>query len=305
LKNRLKMTQTPHDQFAKQVLEGLLEPFGRVGLNRPIVSEPRAADVWFVPIADAGDMDALGFLGQMAQTTCLLEPFRNAIQREDVLSCVGKLADLRAELRRKAKRDRMSLKTSQLPRLWVLTPTASKGLLREFSGEDAAVWTAGFYFSTKTFVTGLVVIHQLPAVAETLWLRLMGRGQVQAKAITELIALPWNHPFKLHALERLAVLRVNLELRQNLNRDEQELAMNLSPAYLEWRESTLQAGRQEGRQETLQVEIRGLLEAKFGALDGALEALVSPLIELSSVERSRLILQSSRDELLSWSEGRM
>jgi hypothetical protein len=61
------MTQTPHDQFAKQVLERLLEPFGRVGLNRPIVSEPRAADVWFVPNTDAGDMEALGLLGQMAQ----------------------------------------------------------------------------------------------------------------------------------------------------------------------------------------------------------------------------------------------
>jgi hypothetical protein len=79
--------------------------------------------------------------------------------------------------------------------------------------------------------------------------------------------------------------------------------MKLSLAYLEWRESTLQEGRQEGRQETLQDNIRGLLEAKFGALDGELEALVAPLMELSSVERSRLILQSSRDELLAWSEG--
>jgi hypothetical protein len=75
--------------------------------------------------------------------------------------------------------------------------------------------------------------------------------------------------------------------------------MNLSPAYLEWRESTLQAGRQEAAQD----EIRGLLEAKFGALDDALELLVAPLMELSSVERSRLILQSSRDELLAWLAG--
>jgi hypothetical protein len=60
------------------------------------------------------------------------------------------------------------------------------------------------------------VIHQSPVVAKTLWFRLMGRGQVRAEAIAELIALPWNHPFKLHALERLAVLQINLELRQNL-----------------------------------------------------------------------------------------
>jgi hypothetical protein len=35
--------------------------------------------------------------------------------------------------------------------------------------------------------------------------------------------------------------------------------MNRSPAYLEWREATLQ----EGQQETLQNETRGLLEAKL------------------------------------------
>jgi hypothetical protein len=304
------MTQTPHDQFAKQVLEGLLEPFGRVNLNRPIVSEPRAADVWFVPNSDRTlnssreGMEVLGMLGQMIQTACLLEPFRNAIQREQILACVGELADLRAELYRKAKREHTSLSTTQLPSLWILTPTASKGLLKEFSPGDSSLWTPGFYFSTKTFATQLVVVHHLPAIPSTLWLRLMGRGIVQTSAIAELIALPWNHPFRLHALERLAVLRINLERRDNLNRDEQELAMNLSPAYLEWREATFQEGRQEGRQETLRVEIRSLLEAKFGELDGALEQLITPLAQLSSLERSRLILQSSREALQRWLEAR-
>jgi hypothetical protein len=124
----------------------------------------------------------------------------------------------------------------------------------------------------------------------------MGRGSVQTRAIAELIALPRNHPFKSHDLERLAVLRVNLGLRQNLNKNDQELVMNLSPAYLEWREATRQEGRQEERQEATQ----GLLKAKFGELDRALEQVVMPLTQLSAEERSRLILQSSREDLLAW-----
>jgi hypothetical protein len=86
--------------------------------------------------------------------------------------------------------------------------------------------------------------------------------------------------------------------RDELDRDEQELLRNLSPAYLEWREVTLQAGRQEA----LLDAIRGLLEAKFEAVDSALAQIVIPLMRLSAVERSRLILQSSREELLAWLE---
>ncbi|MCU0567822.1 MAG: hypothetical protein MUF49_14630 [Oculatellaceae cyanobacterium Prado106] len=74
--------------------------------------------------------------------------------------------------------------------------------------------------------------------------------------------------------------------------------MNLSPVYLEWHETTFQEGRQEGRQESDQDNIRGLLEARFGVLDGDLEQIVVPLMGLAVVERSRLILQSSREELL-------
>ncbi|MCU0569867.1 MAG: hypothetical protein MUF49_25250 [Oculatellaceae cyanobacterium Prado106] len=296
------MTQTPHDRFAKQVLEGFLEPFGQVVLNRPIVGEPRAADVWFVPHPQPEGIEALGVLGRMAHKPCLIEPFRNPIQRRDILSCVGKLADLHAELTRKAKRNKIPLKTLKLPRLWILTPTASKGLLQEFppKAKDITTWGTGFYFSPPTFDTGIVVINQLPRVPETLWLRLMGRGQVQSDAIAELISLPRDHPFRLHALERLSVLRFNLELRQNLRKGEQELAMNLSPAYLEWREAMLREARQEAHQAGRQEEIRGMLEAKFGSLDDSLEQLLDPLMTLSAVERSRLILQSSREELLAW-----
>ena len=48
---------------------------------------------------------------------------------------------------------------------------------------------------------GFVVIHQLPGTEETLWLRLLGKGRVQEKAISELKNLPANHPKKNNILE--------------------------------------------------------------------------------------------------------
>jgi hypothetical protein len=46
----------------------------------------------------------------------------------------------------------------------------------------------------------LVVINQLPATADTLWLRLLGKGQTQHQAIAEVLALPRESPSRLLVL---------------------------------------------------------------------------------------------------------
>jgi hypothetical protein len=47
-----------------------------------------------------------------------------------------------------------------------------------------------------------------------------------------------------------------------------------------------------------------LLRVRFGELDEALSRLVDALLQLSPAESSRLLLESSRDELLSRLEER-
>lgn len=37
---------------------------------------------------------------------------------------------------------------------------------------------------------GFIAVHQLPKTPETLWLRLLGKGNVQQQAIQEVMALP-------------------------------------------------------------------------------------------------------------------
>ncbi|MFB2939171.1 hypothetical protein ACE1B6_28300 [Aerosakkonemataceae cyanobacterium BLCC-F154] len=78
--------------------------------------------------------------------------------------------------------------------------------------------------------------------------------------------------------------------------------MNLTPAYLEWRENTLREGMREGIQEGSLQERRlvvgNLLRLRFDAVDEELAKVIEPLLKLPPEEYSRLILQLSREELL-------
>jgi predicted transposase YdaD len=60
----------------------------------------------------------------------------------------------------------------------------------------------------------------------------------------------------------------------------------------------LQEGETKGRQEAMQEATEGLLLAKFNELDSELGTIVPQLVALSPPERSHLILQLSREELL-------
>jgi len=71
--------------------------------------------------------------------------------------------------------------------------------------------------------------------------------------------------------------------------------MNLSPAYLRWREDTLQEGRRE--------VIENLLLARFGTLDQELSRVIEPLLQLPPEEFTPLLLNLEREDLLSRFRG--
>lgn len=275
------MTRTHHDLFAKQHLEALLETVGEVTSSRKIVSETREVDILFVPHDKAQtNLAALGILGQIAAQICVIEPFLNAVQTQDVMGCVGKLIDFTEELRRKAKREGRALPDSALPQLWILSPTISKSMIGRFVAVSQNSWPTGFYFLPNPFRTALVAIHQLPVNEATLWLRLMGRDGVQRRAIAELLALPSEHPMKHRTIEYLAVLQISLNVGQNLTTDERALAMNLTPVYEKWRQDTLDEGLQQGLQQGLQHErslILRLLSRRIGVIAPETEAKIRAL----------------------------
>jgi hypothetical protein len=101
-------------------------------------------------------------------------------------------------------------------------------------------------------------------------------------------------------------LRVILEAKQNLEPEDRELIMELSPLYLERLDAAVQSGVQQGMQQGIQrgiqqgerLVVENLLRIRFGNLDEELLSIIEPLLELPPEEFTGLLLQLSQDELL-------
>lgn len=294
------MTRQPHDQFAKQYLEELLSPLGNVEISREVTEEVRQVDVFFAPApSPEADPQILGLLGRIAASACLLEPFRNQPSKTEIRNCMLKLFSLFGELQRKARRENTSLSEDDLPRLWILATSASAALLDSFGARlDPDDWLNGVYFLADSLKTAVVAINQLPSTSDTLWLRILGRGETQRQAIAELLALPQEQPLRRNVLELLSSWRVSIETQENLTEDDREVIMNLSPVYVQRLEEVAQQGRQEGSLGERRLAIENLLKIRFGSLDEELSRVIEPMLELPPEEYIRLILQLSREELL-------
>jgi len=278
------MTRFVHDEFAKDYLEELLKPYGEVKSSQKVSGEIKEIDVLFTPSAQSNsNLELLGLLGRFAEFPAILEPFRNAASSDEICDCIQKLLEVKALLRRDAKANKTKLQDSAIPKLWVLTPTASPAILSSFNVNQKEGWLPGIYFLGDALRTAIVAIHQLPSTPETLWLRILGRGSVQSQAIIELQALPSNHPYRKATLELVYNLRENLKINQNLESDDLELVMRLEPLYQQDREKA----KKEGQQDLI---IRQL-NRRFGEIDSALIERIRGL----SIEQLSLLAEALLD----------
>lgn len=243
------MTKFPYDDFAKSFLEALLSPFGKVEPSYKIAAEVREVDVYFMPSGDNLNRTDLGLLGKCATESVVIEPFRNSVSVPQIRACMSKLYDLHADIYRAAKRDKQpEPKDRVLPTLWILTPTLSDNILASLGAALDIERGDGVYLLPSAQKTGIVVIHRLPKTPETLWFRLLGREGVQRRAIEEIAQLPNGHPYRQNTLELLGNLKLTLEARTNIQQEDRDLIMQLSPLYLE----QIQAAKQEGEQQKQQ-----------------------------------------------------
>ena len=155
---------------------------------------------------------------------------------------------------------------------------------------------------------GIIVIHQLPATPATLWFRLLGKGNVQAQAISEVATLPLDSPYRSNALELFGNLRVTLEARQKINSEEQELIMQLSPLSLEKIQAAEQRGEQrgelKGRQAGELALTLKLLQKRFGPLSEETQAKIAGLpVERLEALAEKLLDFTKLEELVSWLGG--
>ncbi|MBD0390047.1 MAG: DUF4351 domain-containing protein [Nostoc sp. C3-bin3] len=288
------MTRFIHDKFAKDYLEELLKDYGEVKASEKVSGEIKEIDVLFTPAKQqSSNIQILGLLGRFAQQPAIIEPYRNPASTDEICDCILKLLEIKALLRREAKTNKTKLQDSEIPKLWVLTPTISETRLSSFGTMQKAGWLSGVHFLPDALRTAIVAIHQLPQTPETLWLRLLGRGSVQSQAIIELQALPLDHPYQKQTLELVYNLRENLRVNQELEADDKELIMRLEPLYQRDKEQAIQSGEQR-------LVIR-LLNRRIGEIDTLLVEQIKSL-SLEQLENlgEALLDFSSVGDLETW-----
>ncbi|MDJ1178859.1 hypothetical protein PJF56_08295 [Roseofilum sp. BLCC_M91] len=306
------MTRFIHDQFAKQYLSELLSPLGKVESSKDVSPEVRQIDLFFTP-SDSKEEERknLGLLGKLTTTPTLLEPFRNPVTPNEIRNCMMKLLAVHGELERETKRKKISFDDTKMPQLWILTPTASENLLEQFRCHSSQEWEEeGIYDAGSGWKMGVIVIHKLPKTLETLWLRLLGKGRVQAQAIQELETLPQENRSRESVIklvrELVALLTKRQNQEQNLDRDDRELIVTLTELYEEAMADVREEIRQQAKEEFLQQGkkqatlglINNLLRTRFGEVDEELAEIVDAIASLPSEEWVPPLLQLSREELL-------
>ena len=75
----------------------------------------------------------------------------------------------------------------------------------------------------------------------------------------------------------------------NLTTNDQETLLNIDALYEDWRNQTIQEGRQEGDRTTLE----SMLLVKFGSIDRKLATVIPALLDSSSIDRVRAVMQLS------------
>ncbi len=272
------MTRTLHDSFAKDYLEELLSPLGKVEISREISDEPNHIDILFSPDPSANSSaQSIGLLGKLVTHTSSIEVFRNQPNIFQVLMCMKKLYTYFAELNRAANRESTSFNVEGSGKLLIVSTTASQGLLEGFGATiDPDINCNGVYSLHPYLFASIIAVNQLPATDETLWLRVLGKGRVQRNAVNELLALPDSNQYKESTLKMMANLRIVTIKQTNLIEEDQETVMNLSTAYLEWEQKTLEQGKQEGKQEG---ELIGEQKIIIRLLNQHIGEIKPPLIE--------------------------
>ncbi|WP_293321926.1 hypothetical protein [Microcoleus sp. PH2017_12_PCY_D_A] len=180
-------------------------------------------------------------------------------------------------------------------------------------------WVEGIYFLPGHWESAIVVIHQLPETPETLWLRILGKGKVQERAIAQMSVLATDDPLRITALELLYRLQSNLvaDIPQKLEPEERELIMAIAPLFREQIQAAQQQAREEGleqglerglergleqglerglergRQEQQRLILENFLRVRFGELSPKMTVFLSPISKLFAADFTILLLAIS------------
>ena len=318
------MRLSAYDEHAKNLLSLLLEAHGRVRPQQRVKSHVQYADVSFQPrkrrTARARALEPhLGLLTRYLGTPVLFEHFSSAPTEQDLRGCLRKLFNLMAHREAEARRKQPSIAqpftepptsppTSLKLVLLLAVPTpALAGFGPQPVREPDA--PSGLYALLPAYHTEIIVVPELPETLDTLWLRMMGRGEVYARALQAFTQLPADHPLRLDVMNLLVEhyeWMIDQEEEANDDDDEEELLMYTSPLLDRYNNRLKKRHYEEFQQEELVPQIErsrselllGNLQVRFGSIDEGLSRVAQRLAKLEVLEAIRLSLHLTREELL-------
>jgi hypothetical protein len=283
------------DQLIKQLASALLEGFGETSTSEEVLTDSQQIDIWHRPSARTRDRARLGMLGRMTESACLLEPFHEPPDDDELRDVIRKHLSFHHARLLKARAAASGKAVVPLATCWIVSSGRPGSALPAFGFVPAEEWPSGIYDTLPGLRLKLAVLTELPRSRETLLVRLMGRGAVLKHALSELLALPRD------SWERSAVLPVFARLRFELpsepyNRtvEEEELAVTS--------QEMVEALQREAMEKGAANTVAHQFERRLGrALRDEERACVRERIETLGPDRlGDVVLDLSADELATW-----
>jgi hypothetical protein len=283
-----------HDDLAKSAFHLWLSPLGDVSLDTHLRGEARRGDVLFVERRkNPSYRKRLGLLGQLARGTVLFELFRNPFTLPEFDSALAKRIELYARGLREARRKKVLPDSVPRPLACLVTPSLSPDKRRACGVSGRA--KGGVYPLVEALGVVLVVVDELPAGSDTLWLRLLGKGKVQRRAIAELLARLKHEPLADATLQLVASWRDSLPPPQDQLPEEQELMENWQKAYERWEKRVKTQAWLEGKAEG---------EAK-GRAEAVVTLLESRGLRVTKAQATQILACTDLKQLDRWLVGAM
>jgi len=242
----LEDVRTRHDEWVKRVLAVWLESLGDVVIDAHIAGVSRRGDVLFTEQhEDADRRRTLGVLGELARGRVLFEPFRNPVTPAEIQTCVLKVVDLNAQMRRKVRRKKQGEAMIVPTALCVITPSMSEEIRQTAELTRLQQDKPGIYRLAELWGAVIIILDELGENASTVWLRLLGRGRVQAQAVEELLQMDSQEPLRDATFELLMAWQQSLPMTMCSAESENDMLENWREIYAKWERKVTSEGRRE------------------------------------------------------------
>jgi|GEM_PF-876585 hypothetical protein len=199
----------------------------RVIVSPEVISEAELVDVLFEPDKEKS-MTSLGLLGKLVSNPCIIETLRWAPNIWELQTCLRHWLTWKAENSAsiipvyedasvdddayiddddEEENGGLEEESDGLEEvnktLVIIVPSITAQNLEKFGNNSSSINVPGIYELPPVFCTTLVVTNELPQDISTVWLRVLGRGNTQRRAIMELQSLDVNHPHRAVVREQL------------------------------------------------------------------------------------------------------